>query len=326
MRAPDHRVRPVARSRGAVMAGALALDAALGEPGGRWHPVVLLGRMLELAYAPWSKRRPVVQLAGGGVALALVVSISAVAARCVEGGLRRTGPLAPVLTAIGLKPTFAVRQLLVEGWRVGADLDRDDLGRARERLRALVSRPTADLTEPLVASAAIESLAENLADSVTAPLLAYACFGLAGAAVYRSVNTADAMVGYRGEWEWLGKVAARADDVLSWVPSRLSALAIAAAVGLLRGPSAATAALGSGHREGGVTASPNAGRPMAAMAGALGVRLEKPGAHVLGAGRRDPDPADVRAAVAVTGIAAALVAALAISAAGAFAGLARVFR
>jgi adenosylcobinamide-phosphate synthase len=155
------------------------------------------------------------------------------------------------------------------------------------------------------ASAAIESLAENVADSVAAPLLAYAAFGLPGAAAYRVVNTADAMFGYRGETEWLGKAAARLDDLLNWVPSRLSALALTGAAVVLGD---ARGAWRTRRREARRTASPNAGHPMAAMAGALGRRLEKPGHHVLGDGLPEPGPADVRAAVRLAGAASTLLA------------------
>src|SRR5205823_12487301 len=122
-----------------------------------------------------------------------------------------------------------------EGVGVASSLERDHLPITRARLRALVSRPTDALDRPLLASAAIESMAENLADSVVAPLLYYVVLGLPGAVLYRVVYTADAPSGYRGENEWLGKAAARADDALSWLPSRVSAAALVGAAGLVRG-------------------------------------------------------------------------------------------
>ncbi|WP_161547594.1 CobD/CbiB family cobalamin biosynthesis protein, partial [Escherichia coli] len=109
----------------------------------------------------------------------------------------------------------------------------------------------------------------NLNDSVIAPLFWFAIAGLPGAALYRFANTADAMWGYRDDREWCGKWAARADDLLSWLPARLSAL-------LLRPP-----ALGALWREAGRTPSPNGGWPMAAMALRLDVRLGKPGVYLL---------------------------------------------
>jgi adenosylcobinamide-phosphate synthase len=294
-----------------AIAGALALDLALGEGRLRWHPVALAGAALDAALAPWRRSGPGAQLLAGAGAVAAVSAGAAVAAWAAERAARRAGPAGWLGLAVALKPTFALRQLLEEGLAVAACLEDGRLDDARWTLRALVSRPAADLPAELVASAAIESLAENLADSVAAPLLAFALFGLPGAAVYRVVNTADAMVGYRGELEWLGKAAARGDDVLSWAPSRLSALALAAAAG-----PAAGRALAAARREGGSTASPNAGRPMAAMAGALDRRLEKRGHYVLGAGRPAPSAADVRRAVRLTALAAALLAGAAIALAG----------
>lgn len=139
-----------------------------------------------------------------------------------------------------------------------------------------------------------------------APWLYYAGFCLGGAAVYRVVNTADSMFGYRGDNEWLGKAAARTDDALSWLPSRLAAAAIVAAARLRLGAAAAGRALATWRSYGGTTASPNAGRPMAAMAGALERRLEKRGHYVLGGEFSEPASDDVRRAVDLTATAAGI--------------------
>jgi adenosylcobinamide-phosphate synthase len=153
----------------------------------------------------------------------------------------------------------------------------------------LVSRDTAELSADEVRESAIESLAENLNDSVVAPIFWFVLFGLPGAAVYRFANTADAMWGYRGTrhgqcWEWAGKWAARADDVLSWLPARLTALLI---VTVTRG-----VRFGALRTEARSTPSPNSGWPMAAMATALGIRLGKPGVYTLNAAGRVPEAAD----------------------------------
>jgi adenosylcobinamide-phosphate synthase len=131
-----------------------------------------------------------------------------------------------------------------------------------------------------VAAAAIESVAENLTDSFVAPLLFYLVFGLPGALAYRALNTADSMLGYRdGALEYFGKVAARLDDVANLVPARLAALVLVVVSGR-RAPAAWSTML-SDRRH---TPSPNAGWTMAAMAGALGVTLAKPGVYSLGRG------------------------------------------
>ena len=154
----------------------------------------------------------------------------------------------------------------------------------------LVSRDTAHLSASEVAGAAIESLAENLSDSVVAPLLAYRLGGLPLAALYRLCNTADAMWGYRTpDLEYAGKVAARADDLLNFWPARLTALCALVASG------------GKGaliwRRDYARTASPNAGHPLSAFAGALNVRLDKRGAYVLNPSGRAATAQDLRAAL-----------------------------
>jgi adenosylcobinamide-phosphate synthase len=152
-----------------------------------------------------------------------------------------------------------------------------------------VSRDTASLSESEVRESAIESLAENLNDSVVAPIFWFVLFGLLGAAVYRFANTADAMWGYRGlrngvNWEWTGKWAAWADDVLSWLPARITALLLALISGGIH--------LKALRDEASKTPSPNSGWPMAAIALALGVCLQKPGVCVLNASGRSPEPCD----------------------------------
>jgi adenosylcobinamide-phosphate synthase len=153
----------------------------------------------------------------------------------------------------------------------------------------LVSRDTTNLSESEVRESAIESLAENLNDSVVAPIFWFVLFGLPGAALYRFANTADAMWGYRGlrhgvNWEWSGKWAARADDVLSWLPARITALLLKL---LSQGVDFKTLSL-----EAGKTPSPNSGWPMAAMALALNIRLQKPGVYALNPSGRSPEPKD----------------------------------
>ena len=215
------------------------------------------------------------------------------------------------LEALALASLFSLRGLAGAARRVADALTRGDLAGARALVgRHLVSRPTAALGAGPVASATVESVAENLTDSVVAPLAFYLAFGLAGAAVYRAVNTADAMVGYRlGMLERLGGASARLDDLLNLVPSRLAALALVA--GARIGGESGSRAREVWRRDGRSTASPNAGQTMAAMAGALGVTLEKRGYYRLGDGP-PPDVAVVDRAVGVFAAAAgvALVAAL----------------
>ncbi len=213
-----------------------------------------------------------------------VAALAALGGALVEAMARRLGPLGLVLEALALACLFSLRGLAAAARRVSAALERGDLDEARAFVgRDLVSRPTAGLDAGHLASATIESVAENLTDSFLAPACCFLVGGLPGAAAYRAINTADAMFGYReGALEHFGKVAARLDDLLNLLPARLAGSAIVAGAALAReGARHALAVLRSDR---GRTASPNAGWTMAAMAGALGVTLEKPGAYRLGDG------------------------------------------
>jgi adenosylcobinamide-phosphate synthase len=154
-------------------------------------------------------------------------------------------------------------------------------------------------------------VAENLSDSVVAPLFWYAVAGLPGAIAYRAVNTLDASIGYRGPYEWLGKASARLDDLLNLVPARLTAalLLVAGALSGARTRDGVRILL----RDGAKTESPNAGRPMAAIAGLLGVELEKVDHYRLGDPVRPVEGATIALAWRLDRIAAGLTAALAVA-------------
>jgi adenosylcobinamide-phosphate synthase len=266
----------------------LLLDVVCGEPAAPLHPVVWMGRVLDWLETRAPRRDPGRFWYGIGVALAVPLGWAWLA-RTVE----RFAPWP--LQALVLKPAFAGRALLEAGRRVEAALCNEQLQPARDELRSLVSRPTAGLDTPLVAAAAIESLAENLVDSWVSPLVAYALFGLGGAYGFRAANTADAMWGYRNaRYEWLGKAAARLDDGLNAGPARLGALALCCVAGPRW-----RAALATWRTDGGRTSSPNAGQTMASTAGALGVRLEKPGHYVLNGAAALPEAESIARARAL---------------------------
>ena len=274
---------------------AMAIDRWFGEPPARLHPVVWIGN-----YLNWAARRlqpnpsPAVRdlksfwLAAAywwaGEAMVLIVAWAVQWA-----AFQLPWYLTALLLGLALKPMLAWAMLRSEVAAVEAALGQS-LDAGRKRLAMLVSRDTANLSAFEVRESAIESLAENLNDSVVAPIFWFVLFGLPGAAVYRFANTADAMWGYRGSrggvnWEWAGKWAARADDVLSWLPARITALLLKL---LSRGVDFRT--LGLEARK---TPSPNSGWPMAAMALALDIRLQKPGVYVLNPSGRPPEPKDV---------------------------------
>lgn len=283
----------------AAMGVALAVDRLLGEPPTWAHPVVAMGRWLGLFGERLSVLRPRPAFIGGALAWCGGALLCAGLALGLETLLfqwlqpwQSGGRALLMALALGLllKPLLAWRMLGDEVAAVEA-AQAQGIAAARQRLSRLVSRDTSQLDEVAVREAAIETLAENLNDSVVAPLFWFAIAGLPGAALYRFANTADAMWGYRDHREWSGKFAARADDVLSWVPARITALAL---LGLR------PALLRRLQAEAPRTPSPNSGWPMAAMALRLDVRLGKPGVYGLNDGGRSPGSADLRQALHLT--------------------------
>ncbi|MEP6790670.1 MAG: adenosylcobinamide-phosphate synthase CbiB [Ramlibacter sp.] len=271
---------------------AFCLDRWFGEPLARFHPVVWMGHYLAWAgkrIAPPQAGNWLREFCGGAIAWLFGAGLVAFAAWGFQWSLVHfPESAAALLLGVALKPMLAWRMLREEAGAVEQALG-ESLQAGRERLALLVSRDVSDLTEAQVRESAIESLAENLNDSVVAPVFWFVLLGLPGAALYRFANTADAMWGYRGErggrvWEWAGKFAARMDDALSWIPARLTAVLIAATAGGLPW----SRLRGEARR----TPSPNSGWPMAAMALALGVRLAKPGVYALNALAREPAPRD----------------------------------
>ena len=234
--------------------------------------------------------------ASGAVLVLGVAGLAALVGALVARLAAALGGWGVFVEAAALTLLLSLRGLARAATEVRGALERGDLDSARAALGwHLVSRETVSLDAGHVASAAVESVAENLTDSWVAPVCFYLVFGLPGAAAYRAVNTADAMLGYRaGALEHFGKFAARLDDLANLIPARLAGLALVAAarvVGADVGKS--WSVMLEDHAR---TASPNAGWPMAAMAGALGITLDKPGAYRLGGGPLAA-PADITRSV-----------------------------
>ncbi len=280
-------------STACVLVGAMLLDAALGEPRWLWqrlpHPAVLMGRVIGMADARFNdgeSRR----LKGVLVVLGLVIGA------IVLGKLIGLFGWLPELI---LAAILLAQRSLVDHVRAVGDGLRLSLGDGRLMVARIVSRETAQMDQSAVARSAIESGAENLSDGVIAPAFWFLIGGLPGLLVYKVVNTADSMIGYRSEkYLHFGWAAARLDDVLNWVPARITAALIAAShAGLSHWQAIkADARL---HR------SPNAGWPEAAMARALGIALAGPRAYdgkmqsfpfVNPEGRKELAPEDVNAA------------------------------
>ena len=283
------------KRRPLVLLLSVGLDLVAGEPPSARHPVAWIGRALTAL----ERRLPRRTVADGAVAVGAVVLATLGTAALAADAARRLGGVGLLLEAIALKLAFAARRLGGAAREVEEALRAGDVDAARRLVgRHLVSRDTTGLDRAELVSATVESVAENLTDSVAAPLLAYAVGGLSGAWAYRAVNTADAMWGYRDpRHEWFGKAAARLDDVANLLPARLAAGAVIAGAALAgEGPGAAWRVA---RRDHGRTASPNAGWPMAAMAGALEVGLAKRGSYRLGDGPLPVEPATIHRALRV---------------------------
>jgi len=260
---------------------ALALDLIFGELPNAWHPVAWLGKLISLETRLAPKRGKLRQLAYGVSMVLITLGLIVTAVYFLLAYLREFNPVVYVIVAgLLVKFSFSLRGLRQAVDAVRGLLARDKLTQARISLKSLVSRDTDELNKSQVISAAVESAAENICDSFVAPLFYFFLFGVPGAIAYRIINSFDAVVGYHGQWEYLGKFAARLDDVANFIPARITGLIIILASLICRkNTSQAWHIMIRDHNR---TESPNAGWTMGAIAGALGVQLEKAGHYKLG--------------------------------------------
>jgi adenosylcobinamide-phosphate synthase len=291
-------------TRFAILGGALVVDATIGEWPSAIHPVVWMGKTIafleRLAPGAGAKR----QLVFGVLVALSVPALFAAASALLLARARAIPALEFAISVVLLKSTLALRALADAARKVERALREDRIDDARAGLQSLCSRDPSKLGPTELVAATIESVAENASDSFVAPLLYYVLFGVPAAVAYRAVNTLDAMIGYHGRYEYLGKASARLDDVLNWLPARLTAMLLVVA-GLPKGKRAARA-WSTWRRDAKRTESPNAGRPMAVMAGLLGVELEKAGHYRLGDPVESLSVAKIGEARRMLGIAAAL--------------------
>jgi len=276
---------------------ALLFDGLLGDPPNRFHPTAWMGNFIHWIMRFRPRQNPPAEFVYGIFILLIGIALTAGAGfvlSILAGHLPVWAGI--LLHAVALKLTISLRGLDRATKEVQSALEARNLSEARRLLSwHLVSRDTSQLNESQVSAAAIESVAENASDGIVAPLFFYAIGGLPAAFAYRFINTADSMLGYRDvEREWLGKFPARFDDVLNFIPARLTGLLI-----VLSAPFCGASLIQAWNimrRDSRTTASPNAGVPMSAMAGALGVELEKIDHYALGKGLRAPVPEDISCA------------------------------
>jgi len=275
---------------------ALLCDAIFGEPQWLWsrvpHPAVLMGRLIGWADARFNRGRAR-KLSGVALVAALVLGAA------LLGAALSALPFGYV-TEVLLGSILLAQKSLVQHVGAVGDALRLSLGDGRRTVARIVGRDTTTMEKPDVARAAIESAAENLSDGVVAPAFWFLIAGLPGILAYKIVNTADSMIGYKtprhAEFGW---AAARLDDVLNWLPARITALLII--ISHLR-----VDAWSLIRRDARLHRSPNAGWPEAAMAAVLGIALSGPRSYegelrqfpfVHAKGRRDAGPDDIDSAV-----------------------------
>lgn len=285
-----------------ILLTAVLMDILIGEPPSAVHPVVWIGKLIEFLKEKAPKKHR--KIYGVFMALTVIFITTAGAVLVVAVSHLSFVPLAVgiLIQAFFLKATFAIKCMTQPAKEIQKKLD-SDIQTARQDLIAYVSRDTTRLNKTQMISAILESVSENYVDSILTPILFYAVFGPAGlpaAYVFKAASTLDSMVGYKNEkYLHLGWFSAKFDDVLNWIPARISPFFIAIGAGFSNlfiqdlEPFKMTAGIKTAAKEHRVSLSPNSGWPMAAAAGVLQVRFEKPGEYVIGNEYRDPVSEDI---------------------------------
>ncbi len=264
----------------AALAAGVGVDFLFGDPPNKFHPVAWLGRFIAY-YAPRLKGGA--EKAKGAIfAVSLVLAIALAVHFLVLAGMFLAGIIALAFaSAIILKITVALRGMERHAKVIMSCLEAGDLAKARQSLSMIVRRSTDDLDEQHILSATIECISESTVDGITGPIFYYSLFGPAGAFAYRAINTLDSMVGYRDDYfKDIGWMSARLDTAANYLPARITAFLMVTSAKILGADWKKS--LSMLQRDHAKTFSPNAGYPMATMAGALHVRLEKIGHYALG--------------------------------------------
>jgi adenosylcobinamide-phosphate synthase len=256
---------------------ALIIDLLFGELPARIHPVVWMGKLIDILKSHLINYRSKIS----GIILTLVLLIFFTLATYVLISLLVKNIILYILvSSIILTSTFAIKMLISSANGIKNDLKRD-ISTARKSMSYLVSRDTTNLSSEEIVSATVETLTENITDSVTAPLFYAFIFGVPGAVAYRVVNTLDAMVGYKKpETIEIGWFPAKLDDVLNYLPARITGMLVVIAAVILKMDWRNSFKVMM--RDARKPESPNSGYSMAAAAGALGIKLKKVGYYEIG--------------------------------------------
>ena len=312
-----------------LLLGAIFWDRYLGEPPLLFHPVVIAGNIISATLSRVPQRvyqNGFLGFVSGTVLLLLMVTGFAslgwvflqMTERLSEYAVQVVTLILPsfdlssfvfplfdfigwVLRLLLVKSTFSIQLLVTLGLQMAKFLERKQLDDAKAQLCWLCSRDPSDLLAEELAGATLESLSENLSDGFVGPLFFYALFGPLGTLGYRIVNTLDSRIGYRGKYEYFGKASARFDDLLNILPARITTVLLASAAVFVKGCSGSDG-MKTAISDRKKCESPNAGWPMACMAGLLGVKLEKKKEYSLGTGMQ-PTPLKLRVGCRVAQIA-----------------------
>ena len=275
---------------GIVIVGfALLLDFLIGDPKTKYHPTAWIGKLIAVL-VPFSRNNsPKKELFGGILIVFAVVAIVSTLLVALDFGISLlTIDIVSLVVSIAvssilLKTTIAIRGMQKHALSVVDALEKDDLDSARNHLSMIVKRNTKHLDKNHISSAVLESVSENTVDGITGPLFYYAIFGLPGAFVYRAINTIDSMIGYKTSlFRNIGWFGANCDTILNYIPSRLTGLVMILSALILGYNWKESFYIMK--RDGRKLESPNAGFPIAALAGALGTKLEKINYYAVGDG------------------------------------------
>ena len=272
-----------------IIGFAILIDLIFGDPKNRYHPTAWIGTLIA-KFTPLAKNQnSIFEKIGGVLIIVIISSIVILLLLSLDFGISLifTDYLSLIVSvligAMLLKTTIAIRGMEKHAINVLESLENNNLNMARNHLSMIVKRNTTNLDKNHVLSGVLESISENTVDGITGPMFYYAFFGLPGAFFYRIVNTADSMIGYKNDlFKNLGWFTAKCDTILNYIPSRLTGLMMIISAALLHNNWRHSYKIMM--RDGKKTESPNAGYPMAALAGALETKFEKINHYKLGDG------------------------------------------
>jgi len=272
-----------------IIAFALGIDFVFGDPKNRYHPTAWIGTLIAKLTPLAKNQNTYVEKLGGIFVVAITVGVVVTLLSILDTGISLlttdwvTIVVSGVVVVILLKTTIAIRGMEKHAKAVLESLDQNNLDMARTNLSMIVKRNTKNLDKNHVISGVLESISENTVDGITGPLFYFALFGLPGAFVYRVINTVDSMIGYKTDiFKNVGWFGATCDTILNYIPSRLTGLVMIISAAILQNNWKESYKIMI--RDGKKTESPNAGYPMAALAGALETKFEKINHYKLGNG------------------------------------------